>query len=78
MDIRSLLFKILRRIFRLIKNDTSCSLVEFPQVKGNNFILAQLRKQELNQKGFLIAKFGSYELMSLVSYLYCYKKDPSI
>ena len=78
MDIRSLLFKILRRIFRLIKNDTSCSLVEFPQVKGNNFILAQLRKQELNQKGFLIAKFGSYELMSLVSYLYCYKKEPRI
>lgn len=55
---------------------TTSGLVEFAQQKGNDFIYKFLLANEKSGKGIMIAKFGTYELSSLVSYIYNFKKEP--
>lgn len=78
MKISTFTFKAIRRVYKLVSktNYKVSGLVEYSQQIGNNFIYQSLLKNEKEGKGMLIAKFGTYELSSLISYIYNFKKKP--
>ena len=80
MNISTFILKSLRWIYMKISgvDITSSGLVEFAQQEGNDFIYQSLIANEKSGKGMLIAKFGTYELGSLVSYIYNFKKEPKL
>lgn len=57
---------------------TTSGLVEYSQQNGNDFIYHSLLNNEKEGKGMMIVKFGTYELGSLVSYIYNFNKDPKM
>lgn len=74
VSLKNIFFKLIRKLYRLIYgfDDTKSGLVEYSQMEGNDFIYKSLCNAESSNKGLMIAKFGTYELNSLVSYLYNY------
>lgn len=80
MDISTFIFKSTRRIYRVLrdKDPSTSGLVEYSQKKGNDFILQNLLVNEKRGTGLMIVKFGTYELSSLVSYIYSFKKEPRL
>lgn len=80
MDFSTFIIKSLRRIYVMFSgvDTTTSGLVEYSQQNGNDFIYHSLLNNEKEGKGMMIVKFGTYELGSLVSYIYNFNKDPKM
>ena len=55
---------------------SSSSLIEYYDNEANDYIFDRLKNT--NEEGLMIAKFGTFELSILITYLYQYKKKPRI